>query len=150
MKKRVRKSSRKSGKMPHDAEKLNELLIENFVNMQKALTNLTVKFNSLGDQISSLLRLFETSARSFADKLSSGVPDAEKDREFLEKLDKLLDQNKIIAKGLTLMEEKMRERLYGSPARSIPQPPLSPSTNPVIPDNSYIPSALGKKQLEEI
>ena len=32
------------------------------------------------------------------------------DQEFLDKLDRVLDQNKVIAKGLTLMEERIRDK----------------------------------------
>lgn len=98
-----------------DAEKLNSILIDNFVNLQKAMTNLAVKFEDLSSQISKLLQLFEISARSFSEKLALNAPELEKDREFLEKLDKLLEQNKLIAKGITLMEEKVRERTYAKP-----------------------------------
>ena len=78
-----------------DAGNLNKILVENFVNLQKAITNLAVKFDSLSEQISKLLQLFEISARSFGEKISIGAPDIEKDREFLNKLDKLLEQNKV-------------------------------------------------------
>lgn len=105
-----------------DAEKLNELLVENFVNMQRAVTNLSIKFESLSEQISKLLNLFEISARSFSEKLSSSIPEVEKDREFLDKLNKLLEQNKIIAKGITMMEEKVRERI--NPSMNTPKPPM--------------------------
>lgn len=94
-------------------ENIQNMLIENFVNLQKVLTNLAVKFESLSDQISKLLQLFEISAKSFVEKQIPELGEKEKDKEFLEKLDKLLDQNKTIAKGLTLMEEKLRERIYG-------------------------------------
>ena len=60
------------------------------------------------------------SARSFAKQPQIQI--TEKDKEFLEKIDKLLEQNKTIAKGLTLMEQKMRERLYG-PVYPAEQPP---------------------------
>ncbi len=107
---------KKSGKGASSTSKkeIEKMLIENFVNLQKVLTNLAVKFESLSDQISKLLQLFEISAKSFVEKHSPESGEKEKDREFLEKLDKLLDQNKTIAKGLTLMEEKLRERIYGS------------------------------------
>ena len=104
-----------------DAEKLNLILIENFVNLQKAVTNLAGKFEDLSDNISKLLQLFEISARSFSEKLSTSVPEIEKDREFLDKLNRLLDQNKVIAKGLSLMEEKLKERVYGSVGKPEPQ-----------------------------
>jgi len=105
-------------KARRSVQELNEMLIENFVSLQKVMTNLAVKFESLSDNISKLLQLFEISARSFADK---PVVDLQKDKEFLDKINTLLDQNKTIAKGLTLMEEKMRERLYGERPEQIPQ-----------------------------
>lgn len=120
-KKVVKRTSKAVAAKSADIAKLNIILIENFVKLQKAMTNLAVKFDSLSGQISSLLQLFEISAKSFAEKLSAGTPDIEKDREFLEKLNKLLDQNKVIAKGLTLMEEKLKERLYGA-QRNVPRP----------------------------
>ncbi len=92
-------------------EELNVMLLENFAGLQRAITNMSLKFDKLSDSISKLLNLFEMSARSFM--TSPAISDAEKDKEFLEKLNMLLDQNKTIAKGLTLMEEKFRERLYG-------------------------------------
>ncbi|MBI2630028.1 hypothetical protein HYW76_02925 [Candidatus Pacearchaeota archaeon] len=139
-----------TGRKSEDYEKMNHMLLDNFVNLQKAMTNLAVKFDSLSDNISKLLQLFEISARSFAEKLASNpAPDIEKDREFLDKLNKLLDQNKIIAKGLTLMEEKLRERVYGgSPAvqqtNPLPQPrmisqAIKNAVKPASPEG-YLPS----------
>ena len=97
-------------------EQLNQMLLENFVSLQKVMTNLTVKFDRLSDNMSRLLNLFEMSARSFMS--SPNIAEAEKDKEFLDKLNSLLDQNKTIAKGLTLMEERFRERVYGGPIQS--------------------------------
>ena len=91
---------------------INQQLIDNFVSLQKVMTNLSVKFDSLSDQISKLLNLFEISAKSFAEKNAGKM--TEEDRKFLDKLDKLLEQNKLIAKGLTLMEERAREKMNPS------------------------------------
>ena len=88
---------------------LEEKLIENLVELQKVHTNLAEKFDRLAEQITSLLTLFEGAAQSFARNPINNVSD--KDREFLEKIDKLLDQNKTIAKGLTMMEERIREKV---------------------------------------
>ena len=85
-------------------------LIENFVGMQKALTNLTFKFDHLSDNISKLLHLFELSAQTFMRKEQAGFGE---DKDVLGKLDTLLDQNKTIAKGLTLIEEKIKHKVYG-------------------------------------
>ena len=72
---------------------------------------LAEKFDRMTKEISQLLALFETTARTFAKAVPLG--EYEKDKEFLEKIDKLLDQNKTLAKGLTIVEERLRERVYG-------------------------------------
>lgn len=88
-------------------------LVENLVHLQKVHTDLAEKFDKLSRQISELLVLFEMAARSFSKQQLSPVV-TDRDKEFVDKIDKLLDQNKTIAKGLTLMEERIRERMGGS------------------------------------
>ena len=90
---------------------LEAKLIENLVELQKVHTDLAEKFDRLSKEISNLLALFEVTAKNFAK--SAPLGEYEKDKEFLEKIDKLLDQNKVLAKGLTLMEERLRERVFG-------------------------------------
>jgi hypothetical protein len=108
------------------ARSVDAKLLENFVALQKVNTNLAEKFDKLANQISNLLILFETAARSFA--TSPNVQANEKDKEFLDKIDRLLDQNKTIAKGLTLMEERIRERVYGQgPRVEIPRTEVAPT-----------------------
>ena len=100
---------------------VNQLMVENLVSLQKAMIDMTIKLDSLTNQMSKLLNLFEVSAKSFMER-QGGI--TKEDQEFLEKLDKLLDQNKTIAKGLTLMEERVREKTTGPaslPAQNIPQ-----------------------------
>lgn len=99
--------------------KLEENLINNLIELQKIHVSLINKFDRLSGQLSELLMLFELSAKSFAQQHSPQI--AEKDKAFLDKIDRLLEQNKVIAKGLTLMEEKMRERLYSQqPQMQVP------------------------------
>jgi len=89
-------------------------LIENFVSLQKVLTNLAVKLDSLSGQISKFLQLFEISAKSFAEKTSGGGEASEIQAgspALANKIDALLEQNKTIARGLTLIEEKLRGNL---------------------------------------
>lgn len=103
---------------------LEEQTIINLIELQKVNVNLAEKFNKLSNQIENLLGLFELAARNFAKQPS--MQNTEKDKEFLEKIDKLLDQNKLLAKGLSLMEEKMRERVYGVAPQgqmNMPRPP---------------------------
>ena len=120
-KKSVKKTKEKPKKERKNPD-TNKILINNFVQLQKVITNLAIKFENLSDNITKLLQLFELSARSFAEKQDFGTG-IEKDKEFLGKLNTLMDQNKTIARGLTLMEEKLRHRVYGSePEReNIPQ-----------------------------
>jgi len=86
------------------AREREELLIENFVGLQHAMTNLSVKFGSLSENITKLLQVFEEAAKNF---ISGGKSD---DKDMLKKINSLLDQNKTIAKGLVLMEGKLRGR----------------------------------------
>ena len=89
---------------------LEEVLLNNFVNLQKVLTNLSLKFEDLSNNISKLLELFEISAKTFADKNS----DSENlGGDIHAKIDSLLDQNKTIAKGIMLMEDKINKRGLG-------------------------------------
>ncbi len=81
--------------------KMDKVLIENFVSLQRVMTNLAVKFDNLSGQISKLLELFEISAKTLAEKGYST-----EDKKVAEKLDNLLEQNKIIAKGIVLLHEK--------------------------------------------
>jgi len=120
MKKRTKKPSKTTSTRKISTE-TNKILIENFVNLQKVFTNLATKLDNLSDNITKLLQLFEISARSFAEKQELGS-----DKEFLDKLNTLMDQNKTIAKGLTLMEEKLKHRVYGNEIepRERPRHPL--------------------------
>ena len=89
---------------------IEEALIDNFTNLQRVLTNLVVKFDDLSSNISKLLQVFEISAKSFAEKYSGDIKPGESDKEFLKKLDSLLDQNKTIAKGIMMMEDRIKHR----------------------------------------
>lgn len=109
---------------------IEHVLVQNLVELQKVHTHLAERIDKLSTQISELLALFEMAARSFAQQPVNKV--AEKDKDFLDKVDKLLEQNKTIAKGLTLMEERIRERVYGSTAplgMSKVENDYEPSTN---------------------
>lgn len=117
-----KKSKKKSSKRSSSKEdrRIEQAILENLVELQKVQTDMSEKFAHLAKEISHLLALFEVTARNFA----RNVPENDqftKDKEFLDKIDKLLDQNKTLAKGLTLMEERLRERLYSAPGKMNPQ-----------------------------
>lgn len=87
----------------------NKMLVENFVALQKVMTNLSIKFDNLADQISKLLELFEISAKALAEKEFNLEKGDKSTKKIIEKIDTLLEQNKLIARGLTLMHEKGTE-----------------------------------------
>jgi len=121
-----KKTSEKKNKMT--AKEREELLIENFVGLQHAMTNMSIKFGLLSDNISKLLQVFEEAAKN---TLSGGKGDNE---DLLNKIDSLLNQNKTIAKGLVLMESKLRGRTEESPrpASTSEMPPVRPKPLPNI------------------
>ncbi len=117
----------------YGAEHLNKSLIENFVALQKVITKNSEKLDFLSGQISKLLQIFEISAKSFAEKnfrpTGTNPADLQKEAEFLSKLNTLLDQNKTIAKGLSLLGDDLKEKLYGeSPSQSQNINPPTPSS----------------------
>jgi hypothetical protein len=116
------------GKKKMTRSEMDEMLIENFINLQKVLTNLSVKFEDLSSNMSKMLQLFEISAKSFAEKYSEkdlgNLPSS--DKEFLKKLDSLLDQNKTISKGIMMMEERVRNRSRAPYPGHGPRPSVIP------------------------
>jgi|TARA_Y100000034_G_C6896513_1_gene413447 hypothetical protein len=115
---------------------VEEILVENFVSLQRVMTNLSVKFDNLSTQISKLLELFEISAKTLAEKTYDSK-DNENSREIVkksdnlleQKLDNLIEQNKVIARGLTLLHESNSPQQLQPPINPIrPQPkPQKPS-----------------------
>jgi len=101
----AKKKANSGAKKQMTAREREELLIENFVGLQKVMTTLSIRFEKLSDSILKLLEVFEESAKSIA-----GGKSIEGDKDLLRKIDSLLEQNKTIAKGLVLMEEKVRQR----------------------------------------
>lgn len=125
----VEKTSGSNKKKALTKAEIEQMLIDNFTTLQKVLTNLSIKFDELSNNISKLLQLFEISAKSFAEKYSdkkqvelTNKPQ-QLDTEYLKKLDSLLDQNKTIAKGIMLMEERIRNR-------NAPQTPFKEEPDP--------------------
>ena len=103
---------------------MQPVLVSNFVALQKVMINLASKLDDLGTKMEKLLNLFELSAKSLAKKdfkLAGESP------EILKKLDTLAEQNKIIARGLTLMHEVTQAPPVIAPPAPIPTAPTPPS-----------------------
>lgn len=115
--------------MDYDKKNIEKVLIENFVSLQKVLVNLSVKFDGLAKQISKLLELFEMSAKSLAEKDFEIEKNSRENARILEKIENVLEQNKIIARGLTLMHNKINEP-QGYPPQMPERPRVPPQQKP--------------------
>ena len=130
-KRTVRKPVVRRSKIPKDDAKLERALIENFIGLQKVMVNLSVKFDDLSNKISQLLELFEISAKALAEKDITIEKTARDDTKIIQEIGNLSEQNKVIARGLTLMHN----RLSGEPEqqRERQQMPFAmPPRNPPI------------------
>ena len=94
--------------------------MRDFIGLQKAMTNLSIKFENLSDNISRLLGVLEISAKDYLANKGKSTPEVDKD--LLNKINSLLDQNKTIAKGLVMIEEKVRNKAEQQPQQQMQQP----------------------------
>jgi len=101
-----------------------KILIENFIALQKVITNLSIKFDKLTNQISSLLELFEVSAKTLAEKDFDIKKEHRDNKEVVEKMDNLLEQNKTIARGVALIHEENSGNKPIYPPQIIMQRPI--------------------------
>jgi hypothetical protein len=95
-----------SGRKRMSGLQKEELLIDNFVGLQRAMTNLSMKFESLSDNLSTLLGVLELAARNYLTKGNSGDSGSP---ELVKQLNLIIDQNKAIAEGLLLIDDKIRK-----------------------------------------
>lgn len=86
---------------------IDKRLIDNFVTLQKVIVNMSIKLDNLAGQLAKLLDLFEISAKSLAQKEFEIFGDNKETKEIREKIDNLFEQNKLIARGITLMNDKL-------------------------------------------
>jgi len=141
-----RKPTMKTPKISKDDTKLGRVLIENFIGLQKVMVNLSVKFDDLSNKISKLLELFEISAKALAEKDLTVEKTARDDTQILKEMGNLSEQNKVIARGLTLMHNKLSEEPE-HPAERQPQMPFPiPSRNPPIQHPMKRPTANPEKR----
>ena len=103
------------------------ILIENFVSLQRVLAELSGKINALTNQTSKLLDLFEQSAKTLMEKDLNLTGD---NKDVVDRLNKLLDQNKVLAQGIALLHEP-REEEHQEPEEQ----DISPIQPTVMPQN---------------
>ncbi|MBI2042798.1 hypothetical protein HYT25_00215 [Candidatus Pacearchaeota archaeon] len=99
----------------------DKILAENLVALQKIMANLALSIDGLSKRISKLLDLFEISAKTLAEKDYELGKDVKMEKELNQKLDTLIEHNKIFARGLTLLHEK--SGIETEERRPLPQTP---------------------------
>lgn len=98
-------SKKTEKKKPEEKKDTEKVLIENFISLQKVMVNLSSKFDELSEKMSKLLEIFEISAKSLAEKDFDKEQEKENTEEILNRMNDLSEQNRLIAKGITLMHE---------------------------------------------
>ncbi len=123
---------------------VERVLFENFISLQNVLSDLALKLDSLTNKVTELVAIFESSAKSLAERdfnLEKGNKDSDK---IMQKMDNLLEQNKIIAKGLTLMHESI------NPPEEEPQmAPPAQQRQPMMPPPRQMPMPPEKERYQK-
>ncbi len=133
--------------------RVEKALIDNFVSLQKVMVNFSAKFEDLSNQISKLLNIFEISAKTLAEKEFVAEQDKKDNKEIMNRMSDIIDQNKTIARGITLMhdlvtgEEEKIDAITPRPmmssnmsSPSIPKPQMKPPKMPAPQMNPQMPS----------
>jgi len=92
-------------------------LMENFVSIQKVLTYLTKGLDENTKKMGDFLELFEESAKAFVKNSPNSSSENSKDNwqeEVTDKIDNLFEQNKVLARGLTLIHDEALKIKDGS------------------------------------
>lgn len=119
------------------AREREELLIENFVGLQRAMINLSMKFENLSDNMAKLLNVFEVSARDYM--VNKGRTTPEVDKDLLNRINYLMEQNKSILTSVRSLEEKAKK-----PEVKIPTPMSAPQATPA--QSSNVPQGMQQSQ----
>src|SRR4030042_1244339 len=133
------KAKRRKSKAPvrkrTSAERnIDRALTNNFIALQKVMVNLAAKFDSLSNQISKLLELFEIAAKSLAQKDFELGGEGKDTKEIMGRLDKISQQAGLIGKGLVLIHEVSSELGGKSYARSPEEAPPMEMTKSISPE----------------
>lgn len=103
-------------KISQNGGEISNLILENTVALQRNLVETTEELKNLNIKLTRLLEIFEKANRTFEDSLEKGT---ETDVVELEKkIDALVEQNRIIAKGLLLLEKSTRSTMSSSQSQS--------------------------------
>ena len=139
-----KKTTKKTIKKPRISSqkveiKMQPVLVDNFVALQKVMVNLANKLDDVSIKMAKLLDLFEVSAKTLAKKDFKLA--GETSPEVLKKLGELSEQNKVIARGLTMIHEAAPVSMPVPAPVPVPTPTPTPTTKAPAPTEEYKRSA---------
>ena len=91
-----------------------KLIIENSVALQKAVTDLAVNLKKLSGDVSEMLELFKDATKTISGGKAEEAVKKSDIEELKAKVDELAEQNKVIAKGILLLESTLKPKEYPS------------------------------------
>lgn len=96
---RIKKETKKGSE-------ISNLILENTVSLQRNLVETTEELKNLNIKLTRILDIFDKASRTFQDSLEKGTETGVVELE--KKIDALIEQNRIIAKGLLLLGQSTR------------------------------------------
>ena len=97
------------------SEEILNLILENNVNLQKDLIETQEELKNLNIKLTELLDIFDKASKTFEESSERGTNNDLVDLE--KKLSMLIDQNRVLAKGLLLLERSVRPESSTSTVR---------------------------------
>ena len=108
MAKVVKKKSSVKSVSSSDSEKTTvDLVIETSIALQKVVTELAINMKKLSLEVSEMLELFKEATKSIDSEKADDEIRKSDIEELKSRLDELTEQNKVIAKGILLLESSV-------------------------------------------
>ena len=111
MEKKVKQEKKKSVNFNDNIR----LLIENSISLQNVLTNMTISLDGLSKDVKRMVELFEDANKAFEQgkRPVEGKTEKTEMKILQEKINSLIEQNKVMANGIILLEGYLRESIGG-------------------------------------
>ena len=106
--KRVEVSAQSNTQLSSDQSTKIDALIKNTASLQKIILDLARDTNRLSKDIAKMLGLFEDANKAFKEGKAKPIEGLGEGIE--EKIDRLAEQNKVVAQALVLLEKFLREK----------------------------------------
>lgn len=94
-------------KAKNETSETEKLILQNNVELQKILTDLSFSMMKLSDRIDKLVSLFEQTVKTVSEK---EMQEEMNGKRINDKLDMLVSQNKLLAQGVSMVHEKLPEQ----------------------------------------